>query len=154
MSTSPDVATADVHIAATPERVWAALTDPGQIALWMDGARVATTWQVGNPITWTGSYDGHAYVDRGEVLVADAPRVLSMTHFSPLMGTEDSPENYHTLVYTLTARDASTHLSLTQDGCLDAAQAENFSANWQQMLECLKIHVEARTEPSWSSATT
>jgi len=143
MTTPADLATAAVDIAATPERVWAALTDPDQIAVWMYGTRVATSWQVGSPITWSGSYDGHTFVDRGEVLIVDPPRVLSMTHYSPLMGTEDRPENYHTLVCTLTPHDASTSLSLTQDGCVDAAQVELFSANWQQMLHGLRSHVEA-----------
>jgi hypothetical protein len=59
------------------------------------------------------------------------------------MGQDDRPENYHTLVYTLTAVGDSTRLSLTQDGCADEAQAEQFSRNWQQMLEGLKTHVES-----------
>ena len=51
------------------------------------------------------------------MLTYDEPNVLSVTHYSPMMGQPDEPENYHTLVYTLTAdgRDG-THLDLTQDG--------------------------------------
>ena len=95
-------ATAQTDVAAPPERVWAALTDPAQIATYMQGSKVTTTWQVGSPITWDGEYDGRSYQDKGEVLTYDEPRVLSVTHYSPMMGQPDEPENYHTLVYTLT----------------------------------------------------
>ena len=136
------VATATAEIAASPERVWAALTDPEQIAVYMQGSQVRTTWEVGSPITWDGEYDGRAYQDKGEVLRHDQPHVLSVTHYSPVMGQPDEPASYHTLVYTLTAADQGTHLELTQDGNESEEQAEQFSQSWQTMLEGLKAHVE------------
>jgi uncharacterized protein YndB with AHSA1/START domain len=135
-------ATAQTDVAATPERVWAALTEPEQIAVYMQGSKVTTTWDVGSPITWDGEYDGREYQDKGEVLAYDEPQLLSMTHYSPMMGQPDEPENYHTLVYTLTATDDGTHLELTQDGNDSEEQAEQFSQNWQSMLDSLKAHVE------------
>ncbi len=143
---SEHVATAQTDVAATPERVWAALTEPEQIAEYMDGAKVTTTWEVGSPITWDGEHQGRAYQDKGEVLTHDEPNVLSVTHYSPMMGQPDEPENYHTLVYTLTASgsadDPLTHLDLTQDGNESDEQAEQFSQHWQQMLDGLKALVE------------
>jgi uncharacterized protein YndB with AHSA1/START domain len=136
-------ATAETDVAATPDRVWAALTEPEQIAVYMQGSKVTTTWQVGSAITWDGEYDGRAYQDKGEVLTYDEPNVLSVTHYSPLMGQPDEPENYHTLVYTLTAEGDGTHLELTQDGNESEEQAEQFSQNWQSMLDGLKSHVES-----------
>ena len=136
------VATAAVDIEATPERVWAALTEPDQIAEYLQGSRVTTTWEVGTPITWDGEYDGRAYQDKGEVLTYDEPRVLSLTHYSPMMGQPDEPSSYHTLVYTLTADGDRTHLELTQDGNESQEQADQFSQNWQQMLDGLQAHVE------------
>jgi uncharacterized protein YndB with AHSA1/START domain len=139
-------ATAEVDVAAAPDRVWAALTDPEQIAGYMYGSRVETSWEVGSPITWNGEYEGRAYQDKGEVLTYDEPRVLSVTHYSPMMGQPDEPENYHTLVYTLTATgsgdDQVTHLDLTQDGNESAEQAEQFSQHWQSMLDGVKSLVE------------
>jgi uncharacterized protein YndB with AHSA1/START domain len=136
------MATAETDIAATPVRVWMALTEPDEIAAYMWGTRVETTWQVGSPVTWNGEHDGKTYQDKGEVLAYDEPHVLTVTHYSPLMGQPDEPDNYHTLVYTLAADGDRTHLRLTQDGCDSEAQAEQFSANWQQMLDSLKAHVE------------
>jgi uncharacterized protein YndB with AHSA1/START domain len=135
-------ATATTDVAASPDRVWAALTDPEQIAVYMQGSKVTSTWEVGSPITWDGEYDGRAYQDKGEVLTYDEPHVLSVTHYSPLMGQPDEPENYHTLVYTLTADGDGTHLELTQDGNESQEQADQFSQNWQGMLDGLKALVE------------
>jgi uncharacterized protein YndB with AHSA1/START domain len=136
-------ATAQTDVAASTGRVWAALTDPAQIAVYMQGSQVTTTWEVGSPITWDGEYDGRAYQDKGEVLTYDEPHVLSVTHYSPMMGQPDKPENYHTLVYTLTESDGGTHLELTQDGNESQEQADQFAQNWQSMLDGLKAHVEA-----------
>jgi uncharacterized protein YndB with AHSA1/START domain len=138
------VARAEVIVARHPSAVWTALTDPGQVSRWMVGTTVTTDWQVGSPITWQGELNGRPYEDKGEVLEADAPRRLSVTHYSPLMGQEDRPENYHTVTYTLTpTRDGRTTLALEQDGNDSADQAEQFSQNWQQMLESLKEAAES-----------
>ena len=136
------IARASVDIQAPREQVWAALTDPALIAQHMWGAKVDTDWQVGSPITWHGELQGRAYEDKGEVLVHDEPERLSMTHFSPLTGEDDAPENYHTLVYTLTGSERGTRVELTQDGCEDDEQVEQFSANWQDHLNGLKRVVE------------
>jgi len=134
-------ASAQTQVDAPPSRVWSALTDPAEIATYMEGALVETTWEVGSPITWSGDYQGRPYQDKGEVLAYDEPQLLSVTHYSPLLGLPDEPESYHTLVYVLTEHDGGTLLELTQDGCTDQAQAEQFSANWQQMLDGLKQQV-------------
>ena len=136
------VARAQVDIDAGQGAVWRALTDPGQISAWMMGAEVSTDWQVGSPITWRGEVDGRGYEDKGEVLEVDEPNLLSVTHYSPLMGQADEPENYHTIVYRLSGGDGPTTVALTQDGNDSAEQAEQFSANWQGMLEALKSTVE------------
>jgi uncharacterized protein YndB with AHSA1/START domain len=136
------LAKAETEIEAPASRVWEALTDPDQIKEYIFGSVVQTSWEVGSPITWNGEYEGRAYQDKGEVLSYDEPRELSVTHYSPLAGQDDKPENYHTLVYALDEQDGATRVSLTQDNCADEQEAERFSANWQQMLDGLKAHVE------------
>ena len=135
-------ASAEVRVSAAPARVWSALTDPEQIAVYMQGSRVTTSWAVGSPITWDGEHAGRTYQDKGEVLAFDEPRELSMTHYSPMTGQPDEPASYHTLVYSLEPDGDGTRLRLTQDGNESAEQAEQFSASWQSMLEGLKQHVE------------
>jgi len=137
------IARAQTEVAADRPRVWEALTDPDQVARYMMGTRVETDWQVGSPITWSGEMDGKPYQDKGEVLRADPGWVLEVTHYSPLMGQEDRPENYHTVRYELAASDGGTVVTLSQDGCSDEQQAEQFSQSWQGMLDGMKQVVES-----------
>lgn len=136
------VATAEIDIAAEPSQVWAALTDPRQIERYLFGARVETEWREGGPITWTGTYEGRPYTDTGEVVEVKPGRRLTVTHFSPLSGQEDRPENYHTLTYELDQRADGTHVSLSQDNNASEDEAEHSRSNWQLMLTGLKEVVE------------
>src|SRR5689334_21174662 len=134
---SGHVAHAEVEVSAAPAQVWKALTDPTAVEQWMQGSKVSTDWEVGSPITWAGEYDGRTYEDKGEVLQADAGERLRVTHYSPLMGQPDEPESYHTLDYRLTDQGDHTTLTLDQDGNDSEEQAEQFSQNWQAMLDAL-----------------
>jgi uncharacterized protein YndB with AHSA1/START domain len=136
------VAHAETEIAASPQQVWDALTDPEAISTFMFGSKVDTDWEEGSPITWSGEYDGQAYQDKGEILEVDEGRRLRMTHFSQLSGEDDVPESYHTLDYRLEDRDGTTRLTLDQDGNDSQEQADQFAENWQVMLDNVKEYVE------------
>ena len=138
------VATARTTIDADPDRVWRAMTDPKLIAQYMMGSEVESDWQPGSTITWTGEWEGKAYQDKGEVLQVEPGRLLEVTHYSPMTGADDVPESYHTLRYELTPSGHGTEVTLTQDGCDSAEQAEQFSQNWQGMLDGLKKVAEGR----------
>ncbi|HEX3295319.1 MAG TPA: SRPBCC family protein [Nocardioides sp.] len=137
------VAHAETEISASPQQVWDAMTDPEAISRFMFGSKVETDWEEGSPITWSGEYDGRPFQDKGEILEVVENQRLRMTHFSPLSGKDDVPENHHTLDYRLEDRGASTRLTLDQDGNDSAEQAEQFAGNWQMMLDQLKKYVEA-----------
>ena len=137
------VATAETEIDASPDQVWSALTDPEQIKKYMFGSQVETDWQPGSPIVWKGEYEGKQYEDKGEIVEIEPERRLKMTHFSPLGGQEDVPENYHTLLYGLEAQDGKTRVSLSQDNNPSEEAAEHSKANWEQMLTGLKQVVES-----------
>ncbi len=136
------VATASTEIDAPPGNVWAALTEPRLIAAYMFGAQVDTDWQEGNPITWEGEYEGRAYRDRGVIVVVEPGRRLELTHYSPLSGKPDVPENYHALSYELTDLHGRTLVRLSQDNNASPAEAEHSRSNWEQVLSGLKRVVE------------
>ena len=137
------VATAESEIDAPPSQVWAALTDPEQIRKYMFGSQVETDWRPGSPIVWKGEYEGRQYEDKGEIVEFEPERRLELTHFSPLSGQEDVPENYHTLVYELEEHGAKTRVSLSQDKNPTEEAAEHSRANWEQMMSGLKQVVES-----------
>jgi hypothetical protein len=68
---------------------------------------------------------------------------MRLTHFSPLSGQDDVPENYHTLTYELEPRGSTTHVSLSQDGNGSEEEAEHATSNWEKVLDGLKQLVEA-----------
>jgi len=137
------VASATIEIAASPGEVWTALTDPEQIQKYMFGSQVVTDWQPGSPIVWKGEYEGKKYEDKGEIVEVEPERRLKVTHFSPLSGQDDIPENYHTVLYELERDGERTRVSLTQDNNSSEEAAEHSRANWEKMLAGLKEVVEA-----------
>ncbi|WP_433161699.1 SRPBCC domain-containing protein [Kribbella sp. CA-247076] len=139
------LATAETDIAASPARVWEVLTDPDELRQIWFGAEVKTDWRPGSPITWSGEYDGKAYEDRGEILEVDPGRLLKVTHFSPLSGQPDVPENYHTLTYRLDSHGTSTHLSLTQDNNASEEEAAHSRGMWEQLVAKVKETAEAQS---------
>ena len=137
------VATAETEIAASPRQVWRALTDPDEIKKYMFGSQVVTDWRPGSSIVWKGEHEGKKYEDKGEILEFEPERRLKVTHFSPLSGQEDAPENYHTLLYELEGSGTTTRVALSQDNNPDEEAAEHSRANWEKMLSGLKQVVEA-----------
>lgn len=136
-------ATAEIDIDAPPSTVWKALTDPELIARYFFGSRVDTDWQPGSSITWNGEWKGRPYQDRGTVLDVQPNKRLQVSHFSPLSGVPDTPENYHIVTYDLTERGNGTHVSLTQTNSKDEKEAAQNSENWRSTLKGLKHLVEA-----------
>jgi len=137
------VATAETDISASPARVWSALTDPAQIKRYMFGSQVETDWKPGSPIVWKGEYQGNAYQDKGQIVEVEPQRRLVVTHFSPMSGQPDAPENYHTLTYVLEPRGEGTHVSLSQDNNASEEEAAHSRDNWAAMLSALKKVIES-----------
>lgn len=135
-------ATASIEINATPERVWDALTDPKQVKQYFFGTTLTAEWKAGGKITYSGEWQGKSYEDKGRVLQIEPRKFLKMTHFSPLSGKEDKPENYHTITYTLAKTDNGTELTITQDNNPDRNAMEHSQKNWVMMLENLKKFLE------------
>jgi uncharacterized protein YndB with AHSA1/START domain len=137
------VAKAEIDVAAPASDVWEALIDPKLIAKYFFGSQVKTDWQPGSPIVWKGEYEGKSYEDKGEILDVEPNRRLRVTHFSPMTGLPDKPENYHTVTYDLDEQDGGTHVTLSQDNNGSEEEAERSTANWEMVLSGLKKTVEA-----------
>ena len=132
-----------ITIDASPARVWHALTDPAEVKQYMHGTNLETDWTVGGPILWNGEWKGASYVDKGTVLAFEPVRLLQVTHWSPMGGTPDEPDNYHTVTYELSEAGPRTVLTLRQDNNATQAEADQMAdANWGPVLEALKAIAE------------
>lgn len=144
MTTQDFIAKATIAIDAPPDEVWKALVSPAAIKQYMFGTDVRSDWAQGSPITWSGEWEGRPYKDKGKLLKVEPQRRLQYTHFSPLTGQPDVPENYHTVTIELAKAGAKTRVTLTQDNnASDAARAHS-EKNWNMMLTGLKQFVEGR----------
>jgi len=132
-----------VTIDAPKADVWDALTNPAKVKEYMHGTEMSTDWQEGSPIYWRGEWKGKRYEDKGKVLEVKPQRLLKYTHWSPLGGSEDKPENYHTVVYELAGDDGKTTLTLRQDNNPTQEEADKMAKNnWGPVLEGLKETAE------------
>jgi uncharacterized protein YndB with AHSA1/START domain len=132
-----------VTIDAPKAEVWDALTNPAKVKQYLHGTEMSTDWREGGPIFWRGEWKGKPYEDKGKVLEVKAQRLIKYTHWSPLGGSEDKPENYHTVTYELAGDDGKTTLTLTQDNNPTREAAEKMAKdNWGPVLQSLKETAE------------
>jgi pimeloyl-ACP methyl ester carboxylesterase/uncharacterized protein YndB with AHSA1/START domain len=136
------IARASTSIDASRERVWNALVDPEAIEQYMFGTHVVSDWREGSPIVWKGEWQGKPYEDKGVILQFEPQRTLQYSHFSPLSGVPDKPENYHTVTVELTGDRDRTNVSLVQDKNVTEEERAHSEQNWETMLATLKEFIE------------
>ena len=136
-------AEADVTIKGSVSQVWDALVNPDKIKRYMFGATVVSEWKEGSPIVWKGEWKGKPYEDKGQILEVDPGRTLRYSHWSPLSGLPDTPENRHTVTIELAGEGAHTHVSLSQDKNRTEEERKHSEENWKTMLVGLKKVLES-----------
>jgi uncharacterized protein YndB with AHSA1/START domain len=137
-------AKASIAINAPRHAVWQALVNPDAIKKYMFGAQVNSDWQQDGPISWKGEWQGKSYEDKGTILQIRPEQRLQYSHFSPLSGLPDKPENYHTVTIELTGDRTRTEVLLAQDHNATEAARLHSEQNWKVMLEGLKKFVESQ----------
>ena len=136
------IARASVTVGAPVAKVWDALVNPQTIKQYMFGTTVVSDWKQGSPITWKGEWKGKAYEDKGTILKIQPRRLLQYSHYSPLSGLPDTPENHHTVTIELSEEGAQTRVSLAQDHNASEEARQHSEENWRMMLDGLKKVVE------------
>jgi uncharacterized protein YndB with AHSA1/START domain len=137
------VAKVSTSIDAPAAKVWDALVNPAAIKQYMFGTDMTSDFTPGSTIRWKGEWEGRPYEDKGEVLRSEPERLLEYTHFSPLTGLPDVPENYHTVTIELSGDGGKTNVALSQDNNSTDEEREHSEKNWRMMLEGLKKFVES-----------
>lgn len=128
-------------IRAPVEKVWKALTDPGIVKQYFFGSDQVTDWKVGNPIIWTGEYEGSRYEDKGIVQEYIPNRRLSYSYLSSWSGLQDVPDNYLLVSYEVRPVPEGTELTITQSN-YDEEKAAHSEENWAVVVDGMKKIVE------------
>ncbi len=137
------IAKASIKVNAPSEKVWNALVTPEAIKQYMFGTNVISDWHEGSHIIWKGEWQGKPYEDKGVILRFELGRKLQYSHYSPLSGVPDKPENYHTVTVELSKEEKSqTRVLLSQDNNANEDEREHSEKNWETMLTALKKFVE------------
>jgi len=136
------IAQASVDIAASRNKVWDALVNPETIKKYMFGTNVVTDWREGSPITWKSEWQGKPFQDKGEIRRITPLQSIQYTHFSPMSGLPDEPENYHTVSIELSEEGDSTRVLLSQDKNPTEQARQHSEKSWKMMLESLKNLLE------------
>jgi uncharacterized protein YndB with AHSA1/START domain len=140
------VATADIAIEAPRATVWRVVTDAALLSQAFFGAQVDTDWRVGSPITFSGEWEGKRFRDKGEVVAVQANELLRFTHYSPMSGLPDTPDNYHTVTFELSDRDRHTELTITQTNVGSEEEQRHSEANWERVAQVAKDLAEGSSD--------
>ena len=138
-------AKANVTIHAPIAKVWDALVNPQVIKRYMFGATAVSDWKEGSPIVWKGEWKGKPFEDKGRILELRPEERLRYSHFSPLSGAPDKPENYHQVTIELSKQEDQedqVRLDLSQDNNKTREARDESQRNWAMMLEGVKKAVE------------
>lgn len=136
------VAVSRVQIKARPSEIWDFLVNPEKIKAYMFGSIVESSFKVGDGIVWKGVWQGKPYEDKGKILAVLPGKELSYSHFSPLSGQADAPENYHVLTFRLEEGGSSTELSVSQDNNANPEEQKHSEGMYASMLEGMKKLIE------------
>ena len=136
------VAKQTIVINAPTTKVWDALVNPEMIKQYMFGTNAISDWKKGSPIVFKGEWQGKTYEDKGVILRLEQERLIQYSHFSPLSGLPDTPENYHIVTVELLSEGIRTLLSLSQDNNPSGQAREHSEKNWGMMLTSLKKLLE------------
>ncbi len=154
-----DVVTAEIFIAAPPERVFEAITDPKQPPQWwgQQGVYRVTDWKgdlrVGGKWSSTGmGADGKGFTVEGEYLAIDPPRRLVYTWIASFMGPHTTTVHWELEpreVHGLQSRGpqkmgTGTMVKIRHEGFAGAPQgmAVGHSQGWIRVLGWVQAFVE------------
>ena len=130
-------------IAASPERVWEAITTAEFTQQYWHATRVRSSWQQGSAIEFfVDSEEGERVGCEGTLLTVNPPNELSYTWSFPNT-PEVADEPASRVTFQLAAIDGHTRLTLTHDQFPDDSKmAPMVAGGWPLVLSGLKTLLE------------
>lgn len=128
----------EIYIKTTPERLWAAITDPEQRAKYSFGVRTESDWTPGSE--YRSGVPGTVEIAAGENLEVDPPRRLVQT-FRALWSEGVAGEGSSRVTWEIEPVGSSCRLRVVHDELAEGANSELFGG-WPMILSGLKTLLE------------
>jgi uncharacterized protein YndB with AHSA1/START domain len=129
----------EIYIKTTPERLWAAITDPDIRSKYNFGARIDSDWTPGSRYEMTAG-DGAIALGEGENLEVDPPRrLVQAARF--LWSDEVKNEGTSTITWDIEPVGDSCRLTVTHSDMREDANEEIYGG-WPMILSGLKTWLE------------
>ena len=138
------VARASIEIDASSADVWDAHVNPTTAKKYFFGAEVRSDWTEGSPITFTGSFNGISFHEKGTILQCQPGRLLQYSHWSDLEPLPDLQENYRTWTFRIDSAGPRVVLSVVEDNIPDDTKRARSDEFWSGVLTTIKRIVETR----------
>jgi uncharacterized protein YndB with AHSA1/START domain len=143
----------EVMIAASPERVWAVLTEPEHVGTWFGtGSPAEIDLRPGGLMLLDhGAYGSYSTL----IVKVDPPRAFSYRWASAYPDVVATPDNSTLVEFTLEPADGGTVLRVVESGFdaiqipaarLESAGFESHSQGWSGVIEKVGAYAEGRDE--------
>jgi uncharacterized protein YndB with AHSA1/START domain len=129
----------EIYVKATPERVWEAITDPEQRAVYNFGARQESDWKAGSRYEM-GHPAAGVLLGEGEILEVDPPRRLVQS-FTALWNDAVTAEGASRVTWEIEPVGDSCRVTVTHDELREGANGELYGG-WPMILSGLKTLLE------------
>ncbi len=101
-----------------------------------------TDRKVGNPIAFSGEFNGKEYEGKGILINVETNNQLQDSHWSPFDGLADEPKNYRIWTFGLNKKGEIIQLSITEDIIPTEKQKNRSDGFWNEVLLKIKQLVE------------
>jgi uncharacterized protein YndB with AHSA1/START domain len=144
VSSDQDIIISEIHIAATPDRVFQALVIPDQVMAWWGQEGVYQCNEFTSDLRPGGKWrsagvgpDGGPFEVKGEYLEVDPPRLLIHTWIASWTGNVQT-----TVRWELQATQAGTLLRIRHSGLAAHPESAQSYRGWPRMLGWIKALLE------------
>lgn len=127
-----------IEINASPSAVWDTLINPEKIKEYFTGVETITDWQVGSEIVFIHQYEQQEFRNKGIIFKFEKNHLLQYTYWTAFSKTEDKPENYTSITYTIALIDGKTELHFTQTNFKNKEWYEALQVGWDTVLTKIK----------------
>ena len=133
-----------IQIKAPVERIFSALTTSTEIIKYFPLTSVESKWTLNGEVIYRGETNGMPFTDLGIIREISYPTSYVYSYWSDNHGTEQKPENYITICYSLEVLADTTLVKMEQRN-IQSTELYDVMNNqvWDFLLNSLKDYVEA-----------